>query len=176
VATKLTTQCRFCSSVVGADDARCAHCGKRLRPLRTDDAAPAKWSPADEWKAAEARKEAARAAIVAAAPAPPASTKKKRMSPSARRIGLRLGVVAVLAVVGYAVKGNGPSIPSLDGKCVTMTGVVGSRNLKQVPCGETHSGKVVAVVSQGGTCPDAADDTFTAKKDTSKTLCIDLDQ
>ena len=175
MATKLTSQCRFCSSVVGADDARCSHCNKRLRPLRSEDAAPAKWSPADEWRAAEARKEAARAAIAAAAPAAPAPPKKK-IPANAKRIGLRLGAVAVVAVVGYAVKGNGPSIPSLDGKCVTLTGVVGSRNLKQVPCGDTHSGKVVAVVDQTGTCPDTTDTTFTAKKDKSKTLCIDLDQ
>ena len=91
-------------------------------------------------------------------------------------VGVLVPVAVVLLVVGSIVGDDTPSGPaagpaSIDsvGECVAS--VTGSTEMRVVDCGQTHDGRVTAIVTDDSQCD--ADTTWTlTTPDTNSILCV----
>jgi hypothetical protein len=115
---------------------------------------------------------------VAALPTPSGVPVRQPLSPG-RPVWQRGGIVvaaALLLVIGWFGYTSLTHDASDDfaGKCISVDRV--NHRIRTVSCGSAHDGKVIAVVSVGSPCPDAATEEGQLKSDTDHTLCVDTTQ
>jgi len=91
------------------------------------------------------------------------------------RAGVYVGVVAMLIAGTILVAFSAESDASdFDGKCVSFD--AGHTKVLERSCGDSHDGKVVAVVTDRSDCPATTDGSMRLEADDDNVLCVDLDQ
>jgi transposase-like protein len=92
-----------------------------------------------------------------------------------RRAGVYVGGVVLLLslLVSLTFVGVTTDLSRFNGKCVAFAE---TKIVAKPSCGDSHDGRVVAVVANKAFCPQETDATMRPDANDGKLLCIDLDQ